>query len=245
MQNTQATQAKLEWRNGQPYSASFDDVYFSTDNGLLETEYVFIQGNDLSRKWQQLDAPCFHIIETGFGTGLNFLCAASHWLALAPPTAIMRYTSVEKYPLSLADMQQAQQYWPELKPIADELIGQYAALLSAGTISLCNSRIQLKLLCGDASACLAECNTKADAWFLDGFAPAKNPDMWQAALFEQMARLSHSQTSFATFTSAGAVRRGLAAAGFLINKKAGFGKKREMIFGHFSGINQTEHNHEA
>ena len=157
----------------------------------------------------------------------------------------MHYTSVEKYPLSLADMQQALQYWPELKPIADELLEQYAALLTAGTISLCNSRIQLQLLCCDASACLAGCSTKADAWFLDGFAPAKNPDMWQSTLFEQMARLSHSQPSFATFTSAGAVRRGLGAAGFVVNKKAGFGKKREMIFGHFAGINQTEHNHEA
>ena len=245
MQNTQATQAKIEWRNGQPYSASFDDVYFSTDNGLLETEYVFIQGNDLSRKWQQLDVPSFHIIETGFGTGLNFLCAANHWLTHAPPSATMHYTSVEKYPLSLPDMQQALQTWPQLKPIADELLGQYAALLSTGTIRLCNKRIQLQLLCGDASACLAECDSKADAWFLDGFAPAKNPDMWQAALFEQMARLSHSQTSFATFTSAGAVRRGLTAAGFVVSKRAGFGKKREMIFGHFTAINQTEHNHEA
>ena len=245
MHNTHATQAKLEWRDGQPYSATFDDVYFSTDNGVLETEYVFIQGNDLSHKWQHLDAGCFDIIETGFGTGLNFLCAAKTWLAHAPSSATLHYTSVEKYPLSLPDMQQALQYWPELQNIANELLVQYATLLSVGNISLYGERIQLRLICNDASACLTQLDTKADAWFLDGFAPAKNPDMWQAALFEQMARLSHRQTSFATFTSAGAVRRGLSAAGFQVNKKAGFGKKREMILGHFTGIHLTENNHEA
>ncbi len=245
MHNTHATQAMLEWRDGQPYSATFDDIYFSSDNGLLETEYVFIQGNDLSAKWLSLNTASFQIIETGFGTGLNFLCAANHWLAHAPSSATLHYTSVEKYPLSLPDMQQALQYWPELQNIANELLAQYTALLSAGSITLYGKRIHLHLLCSDACACLAQIHSKADAWFLDGFAPAKNPDMWQAALFEQMARLSHSHTSFATFTSAGVVRRGLAAAGFQVNKKPGFGRKREMIFGHFAGINQTENNHEA
>lgn len=245
MQNTHVTQATLEWRDGQPYSATFGDVYFSSDNGLLETEYVFIQGNDLSARWQSLNTASFQIIETGFGTGLNFLCAVKTWLAHAPESATLHYTSVEKYPLSLADMQQALCYWPELQNIADELLTQYTTLLSAGSISLCGKRIHLHLMCGDASACLAQVNSKADAWFLDGFAPAKNPDMWQAALFEQMARLSHTQTSFATFTSAGTVRRGLAAAGFQVNKKPGFGRKREMIFGCFTGTNLTGSNHDA
>jgi tRNA 5-methylaminomethyl-2-thiouridine biosynthesis bifunctional protein len=245
MLNTHATQATLEWRDGQPYSATFDDVYFSSDNGLLETEYVFIQGNDLSTRWQSLNTASFQIIETGFGTGLNFLCAAKTWLAYAPESATLHYTSVEKYPLSLADMQQALLYWPELQNIADELLAQYTTLLSTGSISLYGTRIHLHLMCGDASACLAQIHNKADAWFLDGFAPAKNPDMWQAALFEQMARLSHTQTSFATFTSAGVVRRGLAAAGFQVNKKPGFGRKREMIIGCFTGTNLTGSNHDA
>lgn len=245
MYNTHATQAMLEWRNGQPYSATFDDVYFSSDNGLLETEYVFIQGNDLSKRWLSLNIASFQIIETGFGTGLNFLCAAKTWLAYAPESATLHFTSVEKYPLSLSDMQQALHYWPELQNIADELLAQYTTLLSAGSISLYGRRIRLHLLCGDASTSLKQLDTKADAWFLDGFAPAKNPDMWQPALFEQMARLSHTHTSFATFTSAGIVRRGLAAAGFQVNKKPGFGRKREMIIGRFTGTNQTGSNHDA
>ena len=243
--NHQAASATIEWRDGQPYASAFKDVYFSSDNGLLETEYVFIQGNELLTRWQAPENKRFTIIETGFGTGLNFLCACKNWLENAPENAVLHFISVEKYPLSTVDMYKAMQHWPELKSIADALLAQYETLLNTGLAALFTHRIQLQVMFGDATDCLKQLNNKADAWFLDGFAPAKNPDMWQAALFEQMARLSHSQTSFATFTSAGAVRRGLAAAGFVVNKKAGFGKKREMIFGRFAGINNTEHNHEA
>jgi len=234
----QATaQAALEWRDGLPYSTAFDDVYFSSDDGLLETEYVFIQGNALVGRWQSLTDNNFTILETGFGTGLNFLCACKSWLAHAPANAALHFTSVEKYPLSPADMHKALQHWPTLKPIADELLAQYETLLNTGTSTLFNNRIRLQVLFGDATECLSQIDTKANAWFLDGFAPSKNPDMWQQTLFEQMARLSHSETTFATFTSAGVVRRGLTAAGFKVNKQPGFGKKREMINGYFTGSN--------
>jgi len=119
--------------------------------------------------------------------------------------------------------------------MASELLTHYDTLLETGTASLFNDRVQLQVLFGDATACLSGCSTKADAWFLDGFAPAKNPDMWQPALFAQMARLSHPQTTFATFTSAGIVRRGLTATGFKVVKIPGFGRKREMITGYFIG----------
>lgn len=235
---TQITaQATLEWRDGLPYSTAFDDVYFSSDDGLLETEYVFIQGNALVSRWQSLADNNFTILETGFGTGLNFLCACKYWLEHAPANAVLHFTSVEKYPLSHADMHKALQHWPALKPIADELLAQYTSLLNTGTAALFNNRIRLQVLFGDATECLSKLDTKADAWFLDGFAPSKNPEMWQPALFEQMARLSHLETTFATFTSAGIVRRGLAAAGFKVNKQPGFGKKREMISGYFIGNN--------
>lgn len=227
------TQAALEWRDGLPYSTAFDDVYFSSDNGLLETEYVFIQGNALISRWQSLADNSFTILETGFGTSLNFLCACKYWLEHAPVNAVLHFTSVEKYPLSRVDMHKAVQHWPALKPIADELLTQYEALLNTGTATLLNDRIRLQVLFGDATECLSKLDTKADAWFLDGFAPSKNPEMWQQALFEQMARLSHLETTFATFTSAGIVRRGLTAAGFKVNKQPGFGKKREMISGFF------------
>lgn len=235
---TQITvQAALEWRDGLPYSTAFDDVYFSSDDGLLETEYVFIQGNALVERWQSLADNNFTTMETGFGTGLNFLCACKYWLEHAPANAVLRYTSVEKYPLSHADMHKALQHWPALKPITDQLLAQYETLLNTGNASFFNDRIRLQVIFGDAAECLSELDVKADAWFLDGFAPSKNPQMWQPALFAQMARLSHAETTFATFTSAGIVRRGLSAAGFKVNKQRGFGKKREMINGYFIGNN--------
>ena len=228
--------ARLEWRNNQPYSTIFEDVYFSSDNGLLETEYVFIAGNYLTQRWQVLEQNTFSIIETGFGTGLNFLCAAKHWLENAPSAAKLCFTSLEKFPLTSADLQQALMHWPALKPLSDVLLSSYETLLAQGCCMLFNQRIQLNLHIGDAVSELRNINTQADAWFLDGFAPSKNPDMWQAPLFEQMARLSHPNTSFATFTSAGEVRRGLTAAGFNVIKKPGFGKKREMIIGSYAGM---------
>ena len=237
MMQTTTTQAQLEWRDGLPYSTAFDDVYFSSDDGMLETEYVFIQGNALVCGWQSLAGSNFTILETGFGTGLNFLCACKAWLEHAPANTVLHFISVEKYPLHPVDMVKALQHWHTLKPIADELLTQYETLLNTGTAMLFNNRIKLQVLLGDATACLSKLDTKADAWFLDGFAPSKNPDMWQQALFEQMARLSHTQSTFATFTSAGLVRRGLAAAGFKVNKQPGFGKKREMISGYFTGNN--------
>lgn len=235
MQDTVKTKANLEWRDGMPYSTAFGDVYFSSDNGQLETEYVFLQGNDLQSRWQALDSSTFTIIETGFGTGLNFLCAASLWLQSAPADAHLIFISVEKYPLTQQELTLALQHWPALKPVAETLLSQYASLLNTGSISLFNNRIQLDVLFGDATTCLSTIHTKADAWFLDGFAPSKNPEMWQDALFAQMARLSHAGSTFATFTSAGAVRRGLTAAGFTTSKRTGFGKKREMLHGHYPG----------
>jgi len=229
------TQAALEWRNGLPYSPAFEDVYFSSDDGLLETEHVFIQGNALTDRWQQLQSDTFTILETGFGTGLNFLCACKAWLTHAPTNAVLHFISVEKHPLSAADMHKALLHWQTLQTIAGELLAHYDTLLETGTASLFNHRVQLQVLFGDATACLSGLDIKADAWFLDGFAPAKNPDMWQPALFAQMARLSSPHTTFATFTSAGIVRRGLTATGFKVIKIPGFGRKREMITGHFTG----------
>lgn len=230
-----SAQAALEWRDGLPYSTAFGDVYFSSDNGLLETEHVFINGNDLIKRWQTLSGSSFIILETGFGTGLNFLCACDQWLKYAQENALLHFISVEKYPLTPADLRTALQHWHTLKHIADELLAQYETLLHGGAVMLFNQRISLQVLFGDATECLSSLDTKADAWFLDGFAPSKNPDMWQPSLFEQMARLSHADSTFATFTSAGVARRGLTAAGFKVNKQPGFGRKREMISGYFAG----------
>ncbi|MEO7343980.1 MAG: tRNA (5-methylaminomethyl-2-thiouridine)(34)-methyltransferase MnmD, partial [Methylotenera sp.] len=214
MYNPTPSQAKIEWRNGQPYASSFQDVYFSSDDGLQETEYVFLQGNNLISRWQQPDVHVvnqnvFTIAETGFGTGLNFLCAARLWLKIAPKDTKLYFISTEKYPLSVQDMTTALAYWPDLNTLSLPFLDAYQSMLNnEKPVSLFNDHIQLTLLIGDATTRLNDIQTKVDAWFLDGFAPSKNPEMWQAALFEQMARLSSDQTTFATFTSAGDVRRG-------------------------------------
>jgi len=230
MQN--CTFIKIKWLNNTPYSVDFNDIYFSTDDGLDETNYVFIQQNQLETRVKSLTEKQFTIIETGFGTGLNFLVASALWLKHAPTDAVLHFTSIEKYPLRFDDLARAQRLWPQFSNISDELLAQYKILNSGSNhFSLAEGRIQLGLQVDDISLALPELTQKADAWFLDGFAPAKNPEMWQPALFAQMARLSKPNTSFATFTSAGAVKRGLQSAGFTVHKKAGFGRKREMLYG--------------
>ena len=229
-------QAQLEWRNAQPYSSQYDDVYFSTDDGLAETEYVFLQHNQLKQRWQKLGNSIFTIAETGFGTGLNFLCAWQLWQKHASKAARLHFVSTEKYPLTQADLKQALALWPEFKVLSEALLAQYQNISNGfHRLVFDEGRVTLTLLIGDANQTLPQLKAQVDAWFLDGFAPSKNPEMWQPALFEQMARLSHTQTTFATFTSAGEVKRGLQSANFEVYKAPGFGKKREMLFGRFIG----------
>ena len=230
------------WKDGQPYSALYEDVYFSRDSGLEETRHVFLAQNHLRERWQALQQPSFTIIETGFGTGLNFLCAWQLWNELAPPGAALHFVSVEKYSLQHEELRHALNLWPALAPFSSQLLAHYH-LLAPGWHKLVfeNGRVTLTLLIGDARDMLPQLRAHADAWFLDGFAPAKNPEMWQQDLFNTMARLSHSETTFATFTSAGDVRRGLQAAGFEVRKVPGFGSKREMLAGKSNSSRQPLH----
>ena len=228
--------AKLEWINNQPYSLDFNDVYFNSQNGLQETEYVFIEHNQLKARFSSLDKESFTVIETGFGTGLNFLAVAAHWMALAPKHAQLRYISIEKFMLSLADLARAHSVWPQFAVISRELL-QFYTNIKAGinTYSIAEGRIQLDLHADDISYTLPLISQKADAWLLDGFAPAKNAEMWSSTVFEHIANLSKTNTTFATFTSASTVRRGLQTAEFKVKKQVGFGKKREMLSGVFAG----------
>lgn len=232
--------AKLEWRNHQPYSTEYDDVYFSSEDGLAESEYVFIQGNQLDERWQiESTNNRFTIIETGFGTGLNFCCATKRWLSTASEGSL-HFISVEKHPLSAEALEKALSRWPTLANIKSSLLSQYKTLNLHGTLDKVSlvvlPSVTLTLYFGDVIHQLARISEKADAWFLDGFAPSKNPSMWQPAVFRQMAALSKPTTTLATFTSAGVVRRGLSEAGFKIQKRAGFGKKREMLTGQWQGV---------
>ena len=240
-------QAKISFNShGTPESAAFDDLYYSNKSGFEETHYVFIEGNQLIESWENCQQRHFTIAETGFGTGLNFLCAAYQFDLFRQknpdhPLKKLFFVSTEKFPLSLADLSLALNNWPSLNVYAQQLIKQYPTAVSgAHRLNLLEGLVILDLHFGDAIHSFSNMHVYedglVDAWFLDGFAPRKNDELWGEGLFSQLARLSRQQASFATFTAASAVRRGLEAAGFQVNKRKGFGKKREMIFGNFQGL---------
>ena len=230
--------AQLDWDDqGRPYSRVFDDVYFSDKSGLDETRYVFIEQNRLAERFAALPQYGRLVIgETGFGTGLNFLCAWQVFEQHAPANARLHFVSVEKYPLSPPDLQRALALWPELKVFADQLLAQYVAIHQGfQRLTLANGRVTLTLMIGDALEQLPQLDAQIDAWFLDGFAPAKNPDMWTAELFVELARLAAPGSTISTFTSTGWVRRLLNAAGFKMKRTPGIGHKWEILRGEFLG----------
>jgi tRNA 5-methylaminomethyl-2-thiouridine biosynthesis bifunctional protein len=215
----------------------FDDVYFSDQSGLDETRYVFLEQNRLAERFAALTASGRLVIgETGFGTGLNFLCAWQLFEQHAVAGARLHFVSVEKYPLSPADLHRALALWPELQPLAAQLLKHYVAIHQGfQRIVLDNGRVTLTLLIGDALEQLPQLDAQIDAWFLDGFAPAKNPEMWTAELFAELARLAAPGSTISTFTSTGWVRRLLNAAGFKMKRTPGIGHKWEILRGEFLG----------
>lgn len=230
----------LDWQDGQPVSKAFADVYFSRASGIEETRYVYLQHNQLDERWRALEQAVFTIGETGFGTGLNFLCAWQRWRECAPTGKRLHFVSTEKYPLNPDELRQALAMWPELAPLSQLLLQQYD-ILSPGwrRFSFDQGRVTLTLLIGDANDTLPLLHARVDAWFLDGFSPSLNPDLWQAAIFRQVARLSAPGATFATFTSAGEVRRGLEAVGFSVQRVQGYGNKRHMSCGQWNGAHQA------
>ncbi|WP_085683496.1 MULTISPECIES: bifunctional tRNA (5-methylaminomethyl-2-thiouridine)(34)-methyltransferase MnmD/FAD-dependent 5-carboxymethylaminomethyl-2-thiouridine(34) oxidoreductase MnmC [unclassified Pseudomonas] len=230
--------AQLDWDDqGRPRSRVFDDVYFSDQSGLDETRYVFLEQNRLAERFAALSASGRLVIgETGFGTGLNFLCAWQLFEQHAVAGARLHFVSVEKFPLSPADLQRALALWPDLKPFSDQLLKHYVAIHQGfQRIVLDNGRVTLTLLIGDALEQLPQLDGQIDAWFLDGFAPAKNPEMWTAELFAELARLAAPGSTISTFTSTGWVRRLLNAAGFKMKRTPGIGHKWEILRGEFLG----------
>jgi tRNA 5-methylaminomethyl-2-thiouridine biosynthesis bifunctional protein len=246
--------AKITWQDGVPFSEEFGDIYFSKECGLEETNHVFLQGNNLAERFRTCDN--FTIIETGFGTGLNFFATWKLWQETAHPDATLNYISVEKYPLTADDIRKSISLWPELNEYVAEICAQQNSLTIVThhhtvTPHLLRSHIEsiprnkcgvtncvklknnitLTLIFDDVTTALPIIETPADAWFLDGFAPSKNPEMWNNNLYKEMARLTKHIGTFATFTAAGEVRRGLQAHGFNVEKVAGFGKKRHVLKG--------------
>jgi tRNA 5-methylaminomethyl-2-thiouridine biosynthesis bifunctional protein len=231
--------ATLEWQTPNlPRSPQFDDIYYSADSGLEESRHVFIAGNTLPQGWRNRGN--FTIAETGFGTGLNFLATWQAWLADEERCQQLHYLALEKHPLRRVDMQRSLSAWPALGPLASQLLQHYpVALPGRHRLSFERGRILLDLVFDDAQLSLenmvTEPATRVDCWYLDGFAPARNPRMWQPPLYAAMAQLSRPRASFATFTAAGQVRRDLAEAGFTVEKAAGYGSKREMLRGSYTG----------
>lgn len=216
MQPKDQTQPALDWRDDViPVSRRFDDPYFSLNGGLAETRHVFLAGNDLPARL----TPGFHVAETGFGTGLNLLALAQ--IAAVP----LRFTSFEAFPLATPDLERAHAAFPELAPFAGQL--RAAWLAPRFRVGL----VEVEIIAGDARQTLPGWEGQADAWFLDGFSPAKNPELWSDALMQAVAAHTRPGGSFATYTAAGHVRRALSAAGFNVERAPGFAGKRHMSRG--------------
>ncbi|MHC0051906.1 tRNA (5-methylaminomethyl-2-thiouridine)(34)-methyltransferase MnmC2 [Actibacterium sp. D379-3] len=215
--------ADLDWKDGgTPVSRQFDDPYFSLENGLAETRHVFLGGNDLPARFR----PGFHIAELGFGTGLNMLAALIAWRGsgVAGP---LRFTSFEAFPMAADDIARALTAFPEAAAVAGPFLDAWAT----GARRIETEDLKAEIVIGDARATLPRWPGQADAWFLDGFSPAKNPELWDDALMAQVARHTAPESTLATYTAAGHVRRALAAAGFQIERRSGFGRKRHMTTG--------------
>lgn len=243
--------ADLQWQeSGAPFSAQFQDIYFSRQGGVAETEHVFLAANNLRERWTTLDEQLragdpgkrghFTIAELGFGTGLNFLSCWQAWQEVAPKQLRLHYIACEKYPLQQAALQRALAQWPALQNLAGELLAQYPdhtaglhRLVLRGAAG--RSDVTLDLYYGDAAQTLAaHADARGgwvDAWFLDGFAPRTNPELWSPALFAQVRRLSRPDATMSTYSVAGQVVRTLQECGFEVTKHPGFGQKREMLRG--------------
>ncbi|SPJ33819.1 bifunctional tRNA (5-methylaminomethyl-2-thiouridine)(34)-methyltransferase MnmD/FAD-dependent 5-carboxymethylaminomethyl-2-thiouridine(34) oxidoreductase MnmC [Kushneria phyllosphaerae] len=226
--------AQLHWRDDNaPEAVDYGDVYFSREDGRRETEHVFLNGNHLAARWQDWPhARPFVIGETGFGSGLNVLCAAHAFLAQAPDSARLHVISTEQHPFTAEDLARALGHHEDFADLVSTLIAQWPPALRGVHRLTLHARVTLDLHFGDAAESLEQLEGRVDAWFLDGFAPSKNPAMWSEALFAALAGTSREGTTLATFTCAGVVKRGLRQAGFEIQKVPGFGRKREMLSGH-------------
>ncbi len=227
----------VTWRDGVPTSSRFEDMYFSVEGGLAETRHVFLAGSRIPERWRETTPGArrpFTIGELGFGTGLNFLATALEWERLEPASDAMRlhYVAFERYPLGGDAVRRIAATWPELSPVGDELARRLPTVRrGVHRIDFASRRIALTLVFGDVRERLEQIALRADAWFLDGFAPSRNPEMWTEGVLAKVAAAAAEGATVATYTVAGFVRRGLEAAGFDLERRPGYGRKREALAG--------------
>ena len=239
--NLTITHANIRFNeNGTPYATEFEDLYFSDAQGMDETTHVFIKNNKLLERWNTYSEQVFTIAETGFGTGLNVLVTLLYFENFLQQdngsTFRLHFISIEKFPISHSDLTKALSLYPQLAQFSESLLEQYPIPVEGcHRLSFLSGQVTVDLWLGDVHAVLPKIENKplglVDTWFLDGFAPSKNPDMWTQPLFENMALLAKDQCHFATFTAAGHVKRGLRQAGFIVNKQPGHGRKRDILAG--------------
>lgn len=219
--------ADISWSNNLPYSPGYDDIYYSDAGIREEAEYVFVQSNNLPGRFQ--GAKNFVIAETGFGFGLNFAVTLAAWHKNTVDEATLDYIGIEKHPVSPENIDRLSQTWPDLREYFDALLSCYPLpVRGKHTRVMCNGRVRLHLLFMDVQEALRDESYKVNAWYLDGFSPDKNAELWCADVFESIAQNSCANATLSTYTSAGQVRRGLIQAGFEVKKIKGYGKKREM-----------------
>jgi tRNA 5-methylaminomethyl-2-thiouridine biosynthesis bifunctional protein len=224
---TASSKVQVRFLDGVPYSDTYQDVYYSKQDGLAESRYVFLQANNLSERWGGCRS--FTIGETGFGTGLNFLATWQLWKQSINRPDRLHYISVEENPLEGSLLAQCHQQFPELEDYSQELVKHYPTPVRGfHRIWLDRHRVCLTLCIAEANEALSQLSVDCDCWFLDGFAPAKNPKMWTPELFREIARLSHSGTTLSTFTAARKVRDRLSEVGFAVKIYPGYGSKRDM-----------------
>lgn len=219
---------------GIPVSEHYGDVYHAASGAVAQAKHVFLAGNGLPDRWRGKKR--FVILETGFGLGINFLTTWQAWLVDEQRCDELDFISVEKHPFHAKDMKKALQNIPVFDGLADEMLRDWPALTRGEhRIDFSQGRVHLYLYWGEANEILSGLKTKVDAFYLDGFSPAVNTQMWSAPLFMNLSRYSHEQTTLATWSVAGSVRRGLKEAGFSVDKRTGFAEKRQMLTGIFSG----------
>jgi tRNA U34 5-methylaminomethyl-2-thiouridine-forming methyltransferase MnmC len=235
----ETTSQTLDWHDGDmPYSQKFGDHFYCRTDGRLECGHVFLAGNGLPQRWQVDASPAddsagrpFRIGELGFGTGLNFCETWRQWKLAHPSGAKLHFTSFELFPMKRDEIGRALSRWPEIDEERKALVAAWPEQPSGNVEIQADEDMRLTVVCGPALAGVASAPDLFDAWFLDGFAPSRNPDMWSPELMQALFEKTVTGGSFATYAAAGFVRRNLAAAGFVVERRPGFAGKREMLCG--------------